>query len=538
MIKVLLVDDEWLARNYVKRLLDWESLGFTICGEAGNGFEAIEAIEKLSPRVVIADVHMAGMDGVALCKALAKRDDDIKVVMLSSYDNYEYVRDTLRSGAVDYLLKHRVDAASLGELLAKVKIEIESERQRKQGDAYLSENWNELQMELSQSYAKALVLGPEEERRKAEAYFAKLSPIGTQNMQLCVMEVANYLLLTERKSAEETTKFVRSIVELCRQSFHELHGVAVELERGLFLLLLSFGRERSESAMQQQYRLCLQRIEQAMRTYLNLAVSFGTGPVVHGASSIPACYAICRKSLEEQHALRLGGGSDPGAADRMFTLSLQQERELLAAIEQVDGEKVSFLLRELFASLKRQGASSRSIQVTVGELIHLSEKVWRKSGEPGKPFYDGAYLSRDELHRVDRLDEITEWTVQLFDTLLRRLPSEARPGGGSPYVRAAKTFVRRRFRDPISLEHAAEHVGITASYLSRLFKQEEGINFTDYLNQVRIEYAKQLIRSGHGKMKEIYGDVGFASYNYFFKVFKQIVGMTPNAYAKRPEDGG
>ncbi|MCI3920900.1 response regulator [Paenibacillus sp. TRM 82003] len=534
MIKVLLVDDEWLARSYVKGLLDWEKHGFIICGEAGNGFEAIEAVERHSPEVVIADVHMAGMDGVALCRALEERENTPKVIMLSSFDNYEYVRDTLRSGAVDYLLKHRVDASSLLDLLGKVKGELERERKRKQGDDYLTENWNELQMELSHSYAKALVLGPEEERRKAEAYFAKLSPIGTQNMQLGVMEIVNFLLLTEHYTEEQTNKFVRSIVDVCRQGFQETNGFVVDLERGKLLLWFSYGEQRSESAMQQQYRLCLQRIEQALRSYLNLRVSFGTGPVVHGVSGIPAAYASCCRSLAERRALQLGGGIAGEAVDDAFTLSLQQERDLLAAIEQADAEKVSFLLEKLFAAMMERRATSRSIQMTVSELINLSEKVWRKSGEPAGHFYEGAFLSRAELGSVERLDEIRAWTDQWFATLLRKLPKEAAEGSSS-YVRAAKTFVRRRFRDNVSLEQAAEHVGITASYLSRLFKQEIGVNFTDYLNQVRIEYAKQLIQDGNGKMKEIYGDVGFASYNYFFKVFKQIVGTTPNAYAKRTE---
>jgi two-component system response regulator YesN len=133
------------------------------------------------------------------------------------------------------------------------------------------------------------------------------------------------------------------------------------------------------------------------------------------------------------------------------------------------------------------------------------------------------------------LDDIQAWTQRLFESLLQKMSSNDMGNPHSTYVSATQKYVRQHYKHNISLEQASVNVGITPSYLSRLFKQETGINFTDYLNQVRIEHAQQLIRLGNNKMKQIYKDVGFSTYNYFFKVFKDIVGMTPYTYAKQVE---
>ncbi|MDR3193289.1 MAG: response regulator, partial [Treponema sp.] len=117
MVKVLLVDDEFLVCSYLRQLIDWESQGYRIVGQASNGRQAVEKIRELNPDLVFLDVHMPEMDGIDLIRLLHEQHPQTKVIILSSYSNYHYVRETMKSGAVDYLLKHELTAEGLRRIL-------------------------------------------------------------------------------------------------------------------------------------------------------------------------------------------------------------------------------------------------------------------------------------------------------------------------------------------------------------------------------------------------------------------------------------
>ena len=125
LYSILLVDDELLSRTHLKLLIKWEEHGYTLAGEATNGREALQLVEEGKVDIVISDVLMPEMDGVALSGEINRRYPDIPILMLSNYDEFELVRGALRNGAVDYLLKHRLNATVLLETLDRAKTQVE-----------------------------------------------------------------------------------------------------------------------------------------------------------------------------------------------------------------------------------------------------------------------------------------------------------------------------------------------------------------------------------------------------------------------------
>ena len=117
--KVLIVEDEFIMRQGIKHMLEWEKEGFTIVGESTNGQEALDLIEKLKPNIIISDIVMPILNGVDFSKVVQKRYPDLQIIILSSYDNFEYVKDTLLSGAVDYILKPTLNPEQLLVTLKK-----------------------------------------------------------------------------------------------------------------------------------------------------------------------------------------------------------------------------------------------------------------------------------------------------------------------------------------------------------------------------------------------------------------------------------
>ena len=121
MLKVLIVDDELLVRTNLRYMLDWEANGFSICGEASNGAEAIKLAQKMSPDIILSDIRMPVMDGLELSHQLKKLYPESILIVLSNYDDFEYVKGTLKNGAIDYILKHNLSISTLSEALHRAK---------------------------------------------------------------------------------------------------------------------------------------------------------------------------------------------------------------------------------------------------------------------------------------------------------------------------------------------------------------------------------------------------------------------------------
>lgn len=534
MYKVLLVDDELLVHNYLRTLIKWENNGFIICGEAKNGESAIEQIHSLKPHIVILDINMPGMDGVSLSEYINKHYPDICMIVLSSYDKYEYVRETLINGAVDYLLKHAMDDQALLRVLGKAKKQLAQllERQETQ------ENWKKLSQTVARNYLKELVLGSQERLGEIEAYFHTNGSLKTQNMIVLVMQVVNFPLITKDFSDSEKNSYTRSIHDLCRQTLGDSdRGLAAHIDQGKFVFLTAFPDLRSESMMMGQIESLKQRLEKSLHVYLNILVVFGTSRVCHKLSEVQRQYSQAVAQMESEWSgpfYRDSGMSDKknSVQEEVMTLSIEQEKAFLSALEVSDRTSIKRLIGEIFERLRGKRIKSRSLQAIVGELIQLADKVRWKSGlDRLQQTYAGPTApTRDQLGENADINSIEAWVEALYLSLLDQLASQQFKGY-SHYVKQAMQHIREHYKDNLSLDWVAESVGITPSYLGKLFKEETGSNFSEYVNRFRIEKSKQYIESGH-KIKDLFHEIGFSSYNYFFKVFKDVEGVTPQTYLR------
>lgn len=535
MYKVLLVDNELLVRNYLRTLIKWENNGFILCGEAKNGDSAIELIHRLKPHIVIMDIHMPGMDGVSLSEYISKHFPDISMIVLSSYDKYEYVRETLINGAVDYLLKHTMDDQALLRVLGKAKKQLALLLERQE----TRENWKKLSQTVSRSYLKELLLGSQERLGEIETYFNNNVSMKTQNMIVLVMQVVNFPFITKDYSDAEKNGYIRSIHDLCRQTLGDSdRGIAAHIDQGKYVFLTAFPDLRSESMMMGQIESLKQRLEKSLHVYLNIIVVFGASRVCHKLSEIQQQYnqAVVRMESElsgQYYRASSVRDSTNVIQEEVMTLSIEQEKAILSALEVSDRASIKQLIGEIFERLRSKPFKSRSLQAVVGELVQLADKVRWKSGldRMQQTNAGSMALTRDQLGENADLKRIQDWVEALYMSLIEQLARQQFKGY-SPYVKQAMQHIREHYKDNLSLDEVAESVGITSSYLGKLFKEEIGLSYTEYVNRLKVDKSKQYIEKGH-KIKDLYHEVGFSSYNYFFKVFKDVEGVTPQTYLRK-----
>lgn len=531
LLKVISVDDEWLVRNHLRSLIDWEGLGFTLCGEAGDGAEALALIGDLQPHLAIVDMNMPGMDGVELVKQISELHPHVRIIALSSYDSYDYVRGSLHYGAMDYLLKHSLTPQALIQALGSVKEKVSEELAQQNARERERLKWEAAGPAVSQSCLKELLIGAgtPAERRKYVAYFQDM-PYGRDGQQhvLFLLKLIHYETLLMRMNEQELTLFIRSVTDMAMQIVADA-GCAVYLERGSFGVLFSLEPERSEYAMLQRIEAKKSRLEKSLELYFNAAGLVLCSQPFDSVASISAQYAALRSLTDELQGVKPKAERAGGAPASFVTLG--QEKELLAAAEACDAGETARIVKQIAEACAASEQTFRRGAASAGaELIQLAVKIAQKAGIEAEWIFEDMKAG---LSAPKNGQELERSLQALFVRLIEELRLHQTSARYSRYVAQAVRVVQQRYSEGLTLEETAEQLHITPSYLSRLFKEETGQTFTEFVTAYRIDRSAQLIRTRACSVKEIYLLVGFNSYSYFIKLFKEHMGETPHVYASR-----
>ncbi|OAX48889.1 response regulator [Paenibacillus sp. AD87] len=547
MFQVLLVDDEPLVHHNLWTLLDWADYGFELCGQAHNGLIALTMIEQSPPHIVIIDVDMPEMNGVELNRAIKERFPWIKTVMLSSYDDYDYVRDCLNNGSIDYLLKHRLDESTLLNILNKAVSELQQEDRLREKQVAESAMAEKVSPEVMREYLLYLLKRQTKTTYGFEDFSQKdnLYPHASR-YATAALQIVPFLLLTESYSDVQTNGLVQQVVDMMQQSLGDIHErTAVYVEEGRFVIVFSF-RERSEHIMQREVDGQLRKIQHALELFLNLQSVTAVGPICTSLSQLASSYCSAEYELDgsssvktfRSHTLQIETPcSDKHSHEKdqsqRVSLTIEEQKQLLLSIERFDKQGVHQLISTIIASIDHLPIHSHTVQMIVSELMQTGDKAWRTC----LPSTDPAIAnlpSRSELGRMKTIRELEQGLQSFFSSLFHLLNQHRVIGSYSRHVTQTIQFILERYSGYVTLELAASVIGLNASYLSRIFKEETQRTFSEYLNQVRIDAGCKLLDSGRYSIKEISLQVGFTTHNYFFKVFKEITGLTPQAYLSNP----
>ncbi|WP_194540835.1 response regulator transcription factor [Paenibacillus sp. JZ16] len=542
MFQVLLVDDEPLVRHDLRTLLDWNEHGFELCGQAHNGLMALAMIEQSPPHIAIIDVNMPEMNGVELNRAIQERFPFIQTIMLSSYDDYDYVRECLKNGSIDYLLKHRLDGAALVALLNKAVLEIRQQDRLEERITHeaVAERLNPA---LIRDYIVYLVSGRRDATTEVKAFSQKNS-LYTHALSYAAaaVQIVPFLLLTESYSDVQTNRLVQQAVDMMQQSLGDIQErTTAYVEDGRFVVVFAF-KERSEHAIKNEIAGRMRKLQHALELFLNLKCMVSVGHVCTSLSQLGSSYSSAERVLDastmepsgsnavSRMPVRAGGLA--GGNDQRVSLTIEEHKQLLLSIERLDIDDVHGLISSIFASIRHLPVHSYTIQMIVSELMLTGDKAW-KTWMPSAEAVKEKLPSRSELGRIGSVEELVQWLQSYYAGLLGLLKQHRAAGPYSRHVTQAVHFILERYPGYVTLELAAGAIGLNSSYLSRIFKEETQRTFSEYLNQVRIDAGRKLLESGKYSIKEISNQVGFTTHNYFFKVFKEITGVTPQEYLNR-----
>lgn len=489
-VQVALVDDERVARDYIGGMRLWREGRFALAINAASAQELLAALDKVAVDILLMDVSMPDMDGIALSSLVAKRYPQIAIVAVSNFDGYDFVRQIMKNGAKDYLLKHRLDEPALLGTLSRLTEEGvgEPEALRAQLARYLS---GQAPCPLPADGAQTV------------ACFGQMAALG--------------------EMPEEQREMVRRGVEqiLEQGSQTALRKAAVAYGGTQFLLFLRFYEGISAAAIQQQaHFICAAAMNETEQIY-HARLTLEAGPVMRE-----------RKALLKYVEHRAAAGACKAEAEQpRDTLSVDEQKDLLFLLSQGDFESLGKTIRAIFANLKEGGLRQQLfIAKAMIDMARAAAEDWGCAvalPPAGNELFTW-------MRRQSR-EELTQSVLSLYQTLIAARREQPFAQCSAP-VRGAAAFIQEHYDQPVSLGAIARILGVNESYLSRLFKKETGMTVGEFLLRTRMEKAGGMLARDM-PIKKVAFSVGFVQYTHFLRVFKQVMGVTPKQYAQKVKNG-
>ncbi|GGF71439.1 hypothetical protein GCM10010912_15740 [Paenibacillus albidus] len=507
LCKVLIVDDEILVRQGIKYVLDWEREGFQLVGEASNGQEALDCLEALKPHIIITDIVMPVMDGEELTR-LVKRDyPQMEVIVLSSFSEFDYVRSTFQNGVADYILKPKLEAAALLQVLQKTSARIPGlESAVEAGDQTLSIDY--LLSRLISGYEVQVEAAALHEQFPHEVF----SFLGCDSAD-------------QDKKREGIDSQQAEIIQSLKQSIPEIVCFAVPGEQA-GVLLLNLPEERWPNLMQDVKSLSLSLAKRQPQLRWGLSTSFrafAEAGEVYKESYLKLLeyrFFFPNKVLLIHDEL-----PRTGHPPEKFNLAAFTEQ-----IKRLHLDEAFTNLREHVAALAGHYESDIfGFKSFLGNIIFNLTNQFSHIKELEEQKYS-LFRAIDEALFADEAVGVLE---RFLDRVLVLVSSAAPSAGSITNMKKLLEYIEEHYAEPLSLTDLARHFHFNPSYLSSLFTAHNHEGFKEHLNSIRTGKAAELLRAGEAPISEISSMVGYGDHSYFCKVFKKYTGLSPSAYRRQ-----
>ncbi|HHW32391.1 MAG TPA: response regulator [Clostridiaceae bacterium] len=528
MYNILVVEDEQIMREGIEEILK-ENKNLNVY-TARNGQVALEIIENNNIHGMILDIRMPKMTGIELLKELDRRNKRIETIILSGHDEFEYAKEAMKYGAIDYILKPftPADVSYISEkllcsIVAKEKKDREIEQLREQieknksairerffydllnkgmSQEILQEKLKFLDMELKGEFYQVFVIEIDDEDQ-----IIKLK--NEENYQIIVMSVYNRL------------KNYVDRIEYC-ELFH--------LSTNIFVILFNNNVPENNDAVYS----ALEKLLTEVREQLNISLSVGVGEILKGIKHIKTSYNQALHALK--YKILLGGGNiiniwDLEKSDNTPIADFNEE-EFISKIKLNQTDEVMKLLDDIFQSVKKSQTSLNlySLNLICMRIITACLVALEETKTPMEDTSETKWSNPfNDFFKLKTLDEIINWTSKFVINCMEHLKRN-RDKKSKSTIEHAKDIIHKNFKKDLSLADIAGALQLSKNYFGQIFKEQMGLTVNEYINMVRIKKAKELLENSTLRVYEIAYEVGFNDHHYFSSVFKKIVGVSPTEY--------
>ena len=571
MIKVFLVEDEYAIREGIKKSVNWEANGYTLVGEAGDGEMAFPKIVKAKPDILITDIRMPFMDGLELSRLVKKEIPNIKIVVLSGYDDFNYAKQAISIGVEEYILKPVSGETLLAEL-GKIADTINAQRQENQAKEKYLRDMEEIRTLAKQKFIHDTIDGKLSMQESLE-----------QGRDLGIDITATYYSIVlfqafprSKSSAAGGAEFdvaeysgvSEEIYSSIKDAFSDSKDVYLYEQVGDVLCFL--GKSDSLDEMTRNSEKGMNSIKDIMSTYPDWIYFISVGKPVERIRDVNSSYRDASRKFAERYMLDdsfIFYGEDGDNREKIrekVSAEKKDSTDTLVDINSLDintldigGIDIKMVSQKTIFHFLRNG--------TLGEIDDLVDEYFTSLGDEaleslmlrqyvlmealisGMAFLDSMNVSReksseilgeltDPVKFVDSVDKAKNYITRILRSLIdyRNQVSDKKY---TEIIDKAREFIQDNYKnDEMSLQTVASYVNVSSNHFSAIFRRETGETFIDYLTRVRMDNAKDLLTCTSMKTSEIGFEVGYKDPHYFSYIFKKTIGMSPKEYRRMKKD--
>ena len=543
MLKTFLVEDEVVIREMIKKMIPWEQYGFELAGEAADGEMALPLILKSKPDLLITDIKMPFMDGLTLCRLVKKELPDIRIVILSGYDDFNYAKQAISIGVEDYLLKPITKNAFI-ERLEEIHNRYEHEKTQREYYEKFRLEMQEYEKNASRDFFETLV--------RADSDLAELYRRADKLNLDIVAEAYNILNFTpdtsegNYNSYEECSDWEAEVQDKINTYFLN-HPVAILFRHQVFSYAILVKGQKD--TIEKNTEECVKAIQDIMdqteeRTDWFIAVgksadrlsmlghSYRTAVRANSFRYLYDGHILDYQSLEAQKENPSDSRREDSVQLRNVNINALNPAILQKFLSSGLAEEVDDFIRDYFNAIGQEPMGSLVFRNYVVLNVRFSVLSFLK-----KLGCDDSEISGQEMENImDETGKTIEAAVAYCGKILKKaiaLRDENAGDQNRSVLKLAVDFIDHNYMDEeISLNKAAHVANVSANHFSALFSQNMGQTFTEYLTDLRMSKAKELLRCTAMRSSEIAGEVGYKDAHYFSYLFKKTQGMTPSEYRK------
>jgi two-component system response regulator YesN len=530
----VLVDDEPEIREGIRDTIPWEELGFRFAGACANGPEALELAERSPPDVLMTDINMPFMDGLALSERLGLVAPATKIIIISGFDDFEYARRALKLQVHDYIVKP-ITPGEFKEALRKIKQVLDDERAARQDLERIRKQLDDSLPLMRERFLTALVQG----RIQAEAVAERLEyfglPIPTTNgaWQCLALD------FVRRKSGEDFDIDLLSERNFLEKDLQDRLRCVIFQDGEDRLVVLGWGNQTASL-----YREGLKAAEAMRRNLLNAGLEgmvIGVGEAVADFMNLHQSYTDAISALQ----LSLLKGTTGVSAYRELGTTIGNDRfrrpawgkAMASALRVCNLDECRSHITAMTHYYKTMAFDMdeyhASLRLALAAILQSLEDL----EIPGKDIFAPDSDPFAQLRQLKSLDEVEAWFTELAGRIVSFAGLRQENFAGAK-VREALEYLETNYADPdLSMQVLCKELYISTSYLSANLKRYHDKTFVEHLTDIRISKAKELLRTTGLKTYEIAEKVGYRDAHYFSLSFRKVANCTPTEYRNRHEPG-
>lgn len=553
MYTVLVAEDESDVREAIVTGTDWASLGFQVADSAENGQEAWELFAKGAPDLLLTDIRMPFMDGLQLAELVKRHYPGTRVIILSGYDEFEYAQRALKLSVDEYVLKP-FSSEELALVLAKVRGVLDTEAEEKRDVAQLREHYRRSLPVLRENFLAALMMRPLKRRELEEKSALYDLRLAGESFQVAVVsldaggtgETGQAAAGGPRKeAARPTISEDQELLLFASLNIAEEIAAARNLGR-VFLhqgqvVLLTVSGDTDPQAVTAATMAAAEDIRQSVERYLKLTVTIGIGVVIHEPAGLSYSYKDAVLALD--YRVILGGNRVISITDveqrhvEKMRFDELKEQSLVRCLKTGTADELKDIVEGLFQGLAEAPVSVKEYQLYLMEIVTAVLRAAKDADADLDDLFGDNMATLAELYRFRTLAEAKAWLVGICTRMMGSI-AVVRQSALRNLVEEAVAYTRANYGDSeLSINKVCGQLHISAGYFSSIFKKETKMTFVAYLLHIRMEAAKELLRTTDLRAFEIAERVGYAEPNYFSFSFKKHVGMSPKEYRSSIKGG-